>query len=191
MKKRRWKNGTYERSGWELGSEGEECGSLRGRSFVCVHVSEIFEQHSKFKKNWRGLLFSNISSDPCETCSSHWASQQNWVSLVAVKLMPRYWWNSGHLDLSANDVLYKGLWGTWEGQAFMAPVSFGCTPLDLCIKPWCLSSLKSDALKILWNIWNLWIMLWIKLGFFLWKHQHLETKTISKNASDSLYGFLI
>lgn len=89
MKKKWWKNGTCERSGWELGSEREECGTLCGCSFVCVHVSEMFEHSSKFKqkKNWRGLLFSNISTDPCETCSSQWHSQQNRVSLVAVKLM--------------------------------------------------------------------------------------------------------
>lgn len=67
----------------------------------------------------------------------------------------QHWWNSGHLNLSAKDVFYKAFPGTWEGQAFTAPMDSGCT-----------SSLWSLMLSIPWNVWNLCIMLWIKLVWF-------------------------
>lgn len=54
---------------------------------VCSCFRNTWTSFKVSKKNFlRGLLFSNVSTDLCETCSSHWGSQQNRVSLVVVKL---------------------------------------------------------------------------------------------------------
>lgn len=43
----------------------------------------------------------------------------------------QYWWDSGHLDLSASSVLPEAFSGTWEGLTFMALTDLVVNPLHL------------------------------------------------------------